>query len=59
MVLGSQATPEPVQQAVKRVDPPAGPGAMAPNLGLSGPDELLLTWLEPQEPLEGVPWPHG
>jgi peroxiredoxin len=58
MVLGSQATPEPVQQAVKRVDPPAGPGAMAPNLGLSGPDELLLTWLEPQEPLEAKPQGH-
>jgi peroxiredoxin len=58
MVLGSQATPAPVQQAVKRIDPPAGPGAMAPNLWGSGPDELLLTWLEPLEVAEGKPQGH-
>ena len=30
----------------RRIDPPAAPGAMAPNLALDGGD-LLLTWLEP------------
>ncbi len=34
------------------VDPPAGPGAMAPNLSRSG-DEVLLTWLEPVQPHDG------
>jgi hypothetical protein len=29
-----------------RLDPPAGPGAMAPSLTLAGAD-VLLTWLEP------------
>jgi peroxiredoxin len=40
------------------LDPPAGPGAMAPNLATSGPDELLLTWLEPEEASEGKPQAH-
>jgi len=31
------------------VEPPAGPGAMAPNLVRVGEDSLLLTWLEPRE----------
>jgi peroxiredoxin len=31
---------------------------MAPNLVAAGPDELLLTWLEPQELTEGKPQPH-
>lgn len=30
----------------RRLDPPAAPGAMAPNLALDG-DDVLLTWLEP------------
>ena len=33
----------------RSVDPPAGPGAMAPNLAPAGGD-LLLTWLEPVDP---------
>jgi peroxiredoxin len=41
---------------MKRLDPPSGPGAMAPNLVASGPDELLLTWLEPVS--EGKPPVH-
>ena len=32
-------------------DPPAGPGAMAPSLTVSGKD-LLLTWLEPLGPVK-------
>jgi peroxiredoxin len=31
---------------------------MAPNLVASGPDELLLTWLEPQELTAGKPQAH-
>ena len=31
------------------IDPPSGPGAMAPNLALAG-GEVLLTWLEPDDP---------
>lgn len=53
MTLGSQATP-----GAERFDPPAGPGAMAPNLVASGPDELLLTWLEPEEASAGKPQAH-
>lgn len=34
---------------LKALDPPAGPGAMAPNLMAAGRD-LLLTWLEPLDP---------
>jgi thiol-disulfide isomerase/thioredoxin len=40
------------------LDPPAGPGAMAPNLVTSGPDELLLTWLEPEATAAGKPAAH-
>jgi len=43
MTLGAEPTP-----ALERLDPPAAPGAMASNLVASGPDELLLTWLEPE-----------
>jgi len=43
MTLGVQPA-----AALERVDPPAGPGAMASNLVTSGPDELLLSWLEPE-----------
>lgn len=35
--------------SLKSQDPPAGPGAMAPNLTVAGRD-LLLTWLEPVDP---------
>ena len=34
------------------VDPPAGAGAMAPNLSTWG-DEVLLSWLEPLQPGDG------
>ncbi len=35
------------------IDPPAGPGAMAPSLTPAGAD-LLLTWLEPVAPRPGT-----
>jgi peroxiredoxin len=53
MTLGTQAAP-----GMERLDPPAGPGAMAPNLVASGPEELLLTWLEPEEGSTGKPQAH-
>ena len=31
----------------KQLDPPAGPGAMAPSLTVTGGQEILLSWLEP------------
>lgn len=36
----------------RSLDPPAGPGAMAPNLTLTGnaTGDVLLTWLEPVDP---------
>jgi hypothetical protein len=34
---------------VARLDPPAKPGSMAPNLSLDG-DAVLLSWLEPPHP---------
>lgn len=55
MVLGASGLS---RADVKRVDPPAGPGALAPNLVASGPDELLLTWLEPEGTPEGKPAAH-
>ncbi len=36
----------PIELAVKLLDPPSGPGAMAPRL-TSGPSGVLLTWLQP------------
>jgi peroxiredoxin len=53
MTLGAQASP-----GMERLDPPAGPGAMAPNLVASGPDELLLTWLEPEDGSAEKPKAH-
>jgi hypothetical protein len=44
-LLGGAAVPV----RTRSVDPPAGPGAMAPNLVAAGKD-LLLTWLEPVDP---------
>jgi hypothetical protein len=49
LLMGTGAAAPP---SFKVTDPPAGPGAMAPNLGLdthSGRG-LLLTWLEPRDP---------
>jgi hypothetical protein len=46
LVTGGAAAPS---GAFRRLDPPAGPGAMAPNLTRAGND-LLLTWLEPIDP---------
>jgi thiol-disulfide isomerase/thioredoxin len=43
---------------MERFDPPAGPGAMAPNLVASGAEELLLTWLEPEGAAEGKSQAH-
>ncbi len=43
---------------VQFIDPPAGHGAMAPNMLASGPDELLLTWLESEETPAGTPPRH-
>lgn len=40
------------------MDPPAGPGAMAPHLVASSANELLLTWLEPEETAAGKPTVH-
>jgi thiol-disulfide isomerase/thioredoxin len=54
MLLLAQA---PAQGATP-IDPPAGPGAMAPNLVVSGTAELLLTWLEPEKTAEGKPAAH-
>lgn len=34
------------EPAARRVDPPAAPGSMAPNLSVVG-DSILLSWLEP------------
>src|SRR5262245_46333483 len=45
-------------QGATPLDLPAGPGAMAPNLRVSGTGELLLTWLEPEEASEGKPAGH-
>ncbi|MHC4216852.1 MAG: sialidase family protein [Planctomycetota bacterium] len=36
-------------RSITSVDPPAGPGALAPNLTTAG-DAALLTWLEPADP---------
>lgn len=44
-IAGSPANPP----GWKPADPPAGPGAMAPSLTVSGQD-VLLTWLEPLGP---------
>ncbi|MDY7227960.1 redoxin domain-containing protein [Hyalangium rubrum] len=54
MTLGALAAP----QEAQRFDPPAGPGAMAPNLVASGAEELLLIWLEPEESPAGKPPSH-
>ena len=35
------------ESGLRLLDPPAGPGAMAPNLGVTVDDVVLLTWLEP------------
>ncbi|HEX8704685.1 MAG TPA: sialidase family protein, partial [Myxococcaceae bacterium] len=53
MTLGAQPG-----SGMERLDPPAGPGAMAPNLVASGPDELLLSWLEPEQGAAGKPQAH-
>jgi peroxiredoxin len=54
-VLASPPAPE----AVRRIDPPSAPGALAPNLVASGEEEALLTWLEPVgEHGEGRPRAH-
>jgi peroxiredoxin len=45
-------------QGATLVNPPAGPGAMAPNLAVSRDAELLLTWLEPEESSEDKPAAH-
>ncbi len=42
----SVASEEAVGSELQRVDPPSGPGAMAPNLAV-GRDGVALTWLEP------------
>ncbi len=39
---------------LRPLDPPAAPGAMAPNLAADGGD-LLMTWLEPLEPVPPGP----
>jgi len=49
-VAFSAAPPPPL--ASGPIDPPAGAGAMGPNVALAG-DGVLLTWLEPVEPRLG------
>lgn len=49
LVAGWAAAPS--RPALRSLDPPAGPGAMAPSLTVAG-DALLLTWLEPLDPRE-------
>lgn len=55
---GSGPAQPPVPARMQRIDPPAAPGAMAPHLVASGKDELLLTWLEPEEAAAGKPATH-
>ena len=46
LVSACAQEPDPSPGRMTRVDPPAGPGAMAPNLTADG-DGALMTWLEP------------
>ncbi|MHC4081537.1 MAG: sialidase family protein [Planctomycetota bacterium] len=49
MVLGGKAAAQEPPQTAAPIDPPAGEGALAPNLTKVG-DGALLTWLEPTGP---------
>lgn len=49
LLLGAGGAAVSSQPGVRSLDPPAGPGAMAPSLAQVGKD-LLLTWLEPVDP---------
>lgn len=50
----AQAQIAATEPALSRVDPPAGPGAMAPKLTCSDDGRILLTWLE-TAPMESNP----
>jgi hypothetical protein len=49
LLLGVSGAAVSSQPGLRSLDPPAAPGAMAPNLTRAGND-LLLTWLEPVDP---------
>jgi hypothetical protein len=62
---GAAAPPSPVVSPLARpeiLDPPAGPGAMAPNLTADPAQAgrgLLMTWLEPRDPQAPDPGKAG
>lgn len=47
--LGSASSAPLIPPRMTRIDPPAKPGSMAPNLSLDG-GAVLLSWLEPPHP---------
>jgi hypothetical protein len=47
--LGAVSSPPLSLPRTTRIDPPAKPGSMAPNLSLDGA-AVLLSWLEPGRP---------